>query len=67
MKTQHEQTDKLLNDAAENIKAATALIHDAAKVEAAVKKKSSDPQNSDRTVRKLQEFEEQLKQISVKL
>ena len=67
MKTQHEQTDKLLNDAAEHIKAATALIHDAAKVEAAVKKKSSDPQTSDRTVRKLQEFEEQLKQISVKL
>ena len=67
MKTQHEQTDKLLNDAAEHIKAATALIHDAAKVEAAVKKKSSDPQNSSRTVRKLQEFEDQLRQISAKL
>lgn len=67
MKTQHEQTDKLLNDAAEHIRAATALIHDAAKIETAVKKKSSDPQNSSRTVRKLQEFEDQLKQISAKL
>ena len=67
MKTQHEQTDKLLTDAAEHLRAATALIHDAAKVEAAIMKKSSDPQNSSRTIRKLKEFEDQLKQISAKL
>ena len=67
MKTQHELTDKLLKDAAEHIRAATALIHDAAKIETAVKMKSSDPQNSSRTIRKLQDFEDQLKQISAKL